>query len=449
MKRWAYSGVLLVGAWVGLIAAPSEADETGNWPQFRGEKVDGLATGDTLPDTWSTTENVVWKADIPGWGWSSPVVWGTKIFVTSAVGELEREKLVVGGYPGGRVKPTDVHRWMTYCIDFDTGKFLWEQEAHRGVPPEERHPKNSFANATPITDGERVYALQENIGMFCYDMNGNKQWEQRWGSFPMRGGWGPGTSPVLHKNTIYLVNDNERESFMLALDKTTGKELWRVAREERSNWSTPYIWEHEGRTEIVTIGTGKIRSYALDGKLLWELVGTSGLVSQTPVAKHGLLYVGAGYHYGPLYAVRPGATGNITLTGDETSNQWIAWSQSRSSSIHPCYLISDERLFVLFDAGLLTCLNAKNGDTIFPRKRLDTGGGRFYASPWAYNGKVFLLNEDGTTWVVEDGPEFKVLGKNVLNDYAWATPAIARGSLFLRTYSGLYRLQKAKEAEKN
>jgi outer membrane protein assembly factor BamB len=237
------------------------------------------------------------------------------------------------------------------------------------------------------------------------------------------------------------VNDNERESFLVAVDKLTGEEKWRVERQEKSNWSTPYVWEHDGRAELATIGTNKVRSYDLDGKLLWELVGTSGLVSQTPLAKHGLLYLGAGYHYGPLYAIRPGATGDISLESRDTSNDWIAWSQPRGSSIHPCYLISGERLFVLFDAGLLTCFHARTGETIFPRQRLNTGGGRFYASPWAYNGKIFLLNEDGTTWVVEDGPEFKVIRKNVLDDYAWATPAISRGSLFIRTYTGLYRLQ--------
>lgn len=435
MSRFAFAGLVV------LMIAGNTAAETANWPQFRGARSDGLAIGETLPDTWSTTENVVWKAELPGWGWSSPVVWGDKIFVTTAVSDTAREKLRVGGYPGGHVKPTDVHRWITYCLDFDTGKIVWQREAHRGVPPEERHPKNSYANATPITDGERVYAHFGNIGMFCYDTDGNPQWEQRWGSFPIRGGWGPGTSPVLHKDRIFLVNDNENESFMLALDKHTGKEIWRVDRQERSNWSTPYVWENEHRTEIVTIGTGRVRSYDLDGNVLWELNGTSGLVSLTPLAKDGLLYLGAGYHYGPLYAIRPGAKGDITLDSGASNSEWIAWFQRRGSSIHPCYLISGNRLFVLFDAGLLTCFDAQTGETIFPRQRLNTGGGRFYASPWAYNGKIFLLNEDGTTWVVEDAPEFKVIRKNSLDDYAWATPAVARGSLFIRTYTGLYRIQ--------
>ncbi|HUE70748.1 MAG TPA: PQQ-binding-like beta-propeller repeat protein [Pirellulaceae bacterium] len=428
-----------------LAVAQSAAAQTVNWPQFRGARSDGLGEGQTLPETWSTIENVVWKADIPGWGWSSPVIWGDKIFVTSAVNQRQREKLVVGGYPGGRTKPTDVHRWMTYCLDFESGKIVWEREAHQGVPPEERHPKNSYVNATPVTDGERVYAYFDNVGMFCYDLDGKQLWERKWGSFPMRGGWGPGASPVLHKDRLYLVNDNERESFLVALDKTSGKKIWRIDREEKSNWSTPYVWEHD-RTEIVTIGTGKVRSYDLEGNVLWELTGTSGLVSLTPVAKHGLLYLGAGYHYGPLYAIRPGASGDISLGAGETSNQWIAWSQPRGSSIHPCYLISGDRLYVLFDAGLLTCYSATTGETVFPRQRLNTGGGRFYASPWAYNGRIFLLNEDGTTWVVEDSSEFQVIRKNVLGDYAWATPAMARGSLFIRTYSGLYRLQNLADA---
>lgn len=441
MKQTALS-LLLVAMLPSLVLA-----ETTDWPQFRGAKSDGLAEGTTLPETWSSTENVVWKTDIPGWGWSSPVIWGDRIFVTSAVGENELAKPVIGGYPGGHIRPTDVHRWMTYCLDFDTGEIVWQREAYKGVPPEQRHPKNSYANASPITDGKRVFAYFGNIGMFCYDMDGEKLWEHKWGSFPMRGDWGPGTSPVLHKDRVYLVNDNEQESFMVALDITTGEEIWRVERQEKSNWSTPYIWQNEDRTEIVTIGTGKVRSYGLDGKVLWELTGTSGLVSLMPVAKHGLLFLGAGYHYGPLYAIRPGASGDISLKSGETSNEWIAWSQPRGSSIHPCYLISDERLYVLFDAGLLVCYNAKTGETIFPRQRLDTGGGRFYASPWAYNGKIFLLNEDGTTWVVEDGPAFKAVRKNSLDDNAWATPAIARGSLFIRTFTGLYRIQNADDAD--
>jgi outer membrane protein assembly factor BamB len=375
------------------------------------------------------------------------VIWGKRIFVTAAVHDGPRDKMFAGGYPGGFVTPTDVHRWLTYCLDFDTGKILWQREAHKGVPPQPRHPRNSYASETPICDGERVYTYFANIGLFCYDLDGKPLWEKRWDSYPMRGGWGTGTSPVLLKDRLFIVNDNEKESFMVALDKTTGKQIWHAPRAEKSNWATPYVWENELRTEIVTIGTNKARSYDPEGKVLWELAGTSGLVSQVPMSKHGLLYLGAGYHYGPLYAIRPGASGDISLKDGETSNQWIAWSQPRGSSIHPGYVISGDRLYVLFDAGLLSCSNAKTGETIFPRQRLNTGGGRFYASPWAYNGKLFLLNEDGTTWVVEDNPTFNVIRKNSLDDFAWATPAISQGSLFIRTYTRLYRLQTKADGE--
>ena len=440
------SRILCAGLCV-LLFAPTTSAQTSNWPQFRGAFVDGLGEGATLPESWSTTENVVWKVDLPGWGWSSPVIWEKSIFVTAAVHEGSRDKMFAGGYPGGFEKPSDVHRWMTYCLDFDTGKIRWEREAHRGAPPQPRHPRNSYASETPVCDGKRVYAYFANIGLFCYDMNGKPIWEKRWDSYPMRGGWGTGSSPVLYKDRIYILNDNEKESFIVALDKETGNQIWRVERNEKSNWSTPYVWENEQRTEIVTIGTNKARSYGLDGKVIWELSGTSGLVSQIPMSKHGLLYLGAGYHYGPLYAIHPGGSGDISLKEGEAKNQWIAWSNPRGSSIHPGYLISGERLYVLFDAGLLACFHAKTGATIFPRERLNTGGGRFYASPWSYNGKLFLLNEDGNTWVVDDGPKFQVIRKNSLGDFAWATPAIAHGSLFIRTYTKLFRLQKKPNAD--
>lgn len=432
--------VSLATAW--LIAPRLIAADTVNWPQYRGANADGLGEGATLPETWSTTENVVWQTSVPGWGWSSPIVWGDRIFVTSAVGETALTTPRVGGYPGGNIEQKETHRWMLYCLDFETGKILWEFEAHRGIPPQKRHPRNSFASETPVTDGERVYAYFANIGLFCCDMEGRKLWERRWPSYPMRDGWNTGTSPVLHGDRIFIQNDNDQESFLETLDKRTGQTLWRVPREEKSTWSTPYVWESGARTELVTIGTNKIRSYAPeDGRVIWELRGTSGLVSQIPLSKHGLLYAGAGYHYGPLYAIRPGASGDITLEGDATSNEWIAWSQKRGSSIHPGYLISGERLFVCYDSGLLGCYNAKTGAEIIARTRLNTKGGRFYASPWAYNGRVFMLNENGDTWVIEDAPEYQLVRKNSLGDVAWATPAIARGSLFIRTYASLFRLQ--------
>jgi outer membrane protein assembly factor BamB len=425
-----------------LLAAMPVFSETKHWPQYRGPASDGIGEGATLPQTWSETENVVWRTKIPGWGWSSPIVWGNRIFTTSAIGQTELPTPHIGGYPGGHIGSEEEHRWLVHALDFETGAVIWEFEAHRGIPPKMRHPRNSFASETPVTDGERVYAWFANIGLFCLDFSGKKLWERRWPAYSMRDEWNTGTSPVLHGSQIFIQNDNEEDSWLECLDKTTGETLWRVPREERSTWSTPYYWESGPRDELVTIGTNRIRSYdPKDGTLLWQLSGSSGLVSLMPVAKDGLLYVGAGYHYGPLYAIRPGAMGDITLKDGMTSNASIAWSQRRGSSIHPCYLILGERLYVCYDSGLFASYHAKTGAEIIPKQRLNTMGGRFYASPWSYQGKIFMINENGDTWVVNDSPEYELVRKNSLGDIVWATPAIAQGSLLVRTYSWLYRLQ--------
>ncbi len=426
-------------------AAPTSA-ETKNWPQYRGAASDGLGEGETLPETWSETENVVWRTKLPGWGWSSPIVWGDRIFTTSAAGKTELPTPHVGGYPGGHVGTDEEHRWLVHSVDYETGTILWEFEAHRGPPPKARHPRNSYASETPVTDGERIYAWFANIGLFCLDFTCRKLWERRWPAYSMRDEWNTGTSPVLHGDRLFIQNDNEEESWIECLDKHTGKTLWHVARDERSTWSTPYYWQSGPRDELITIGTNRIRSYDPEnGTLHWELSGSSGLVSLMPVAKNGLLYVGAGYHYGPLYAIHPGAKGDISLKNGATNNEFVAWSQRRGSSIHPCYLVSGERLFVCYDSGLFACYHAKTGAEILPKTRLDTKGGRFYASPWSYNGKVFLLNENGDTWVIEDAPAYKLIRKNSVGDVTWATPAIAHGSLFLRTYSWLFRIQERME----
>jgi len=264
-----------------------------NWPQFRGPAASGVSANSGLPDTWSATDHVAWKTQIPGRGWSSPIVWGGRIFVATAIKEEgEPEPVKKGLYFGGdRPAPKEVHRWMVYCLDLDTGRIVWEKEAHRGVPQHGHHLKNSLASETPVSDGERVYAYFGNVGMFSFDFEGKLLWSERWESVPTRFGWGTAASPVLHGERIYVVNDNEKESFLVALDKKTGERIWRVERDEKSNWATPFVWENEKRTEIVTPGTGKIRSYGLDGQLLWELGGMSVITIPAPFAQHGLLYV--------------------------------------------------------------------------------------------------------------------------------------------------------------
>jgi outer membrane protein assembly factor BamB len=417
-----------------------------NWPQFRGGPAAGVAEQSGLPDSWSTSKNVVWKMDIPGRGWSCPIVWGDKVFITSVTRDGNAEPPKKGLYMGGeRSKPpADTHHWKVFCIDFNTGKLLWEKQVHEGKPQGNVHIKNTYASETPVTDGECVYAYFGNLGVFCLDMDGKELWNKKWPTFKTVFSWGPAASPVLYKDRLIIVNDNEEKSFLVALDKTTGKEIWKVAREEPTNWATPFVWENEKRTEIVTPGRKKIRSYDLDGKPLWELGGMSQIVIPTPFSRFGLLYISSGYVLDnknrPIYAIRPGATGDISLKEGETRNAYIAWYRKFGGPYNPTPIIYGDYLYVLYDRGMVGCFDAKTGKEIY-KERIHPGASAFTVSPWAYDGKLFCLSEDGDTFVIQAGPEFKVLGKNSLDEMCMASPAISRKSLLIRTLSKLYRIE--------
>ena len=425
------------------------------WPQFRGQQAGAVADDRSLPETWSETENIVWKTDIPGLGWSSPVVWDDHIFITTAISSGQEAAPVPGLYDEhDHIKAAAVNRWVVYDVDFKTGNIRWAHELRTVYPPLLRHIKNSYASETPVTDGERVYVYFGSIGLVAaLDLNGQPLWMKDVGAFNTHVELGTAASPVLYKDRLYIVNDNTTQSFMVAFDKRTGDEIWRINREERGNWSTPFVWENELRTEIVTSGTGKVRSYDLDGKLLWELSGMSVLTIPTPFTQHGLVYISSGYPGGalrPVYDIRPGASGDISLwpqQGDELggfpgrrkSSRYVAWSYSLLGTYNTSALVYGDHYYTLLDRGLLVCHDARTGEEIYGRQRIEPGSG-FTASPWAYNGKIFLLSEDGDTYVIQAGPEFKLLGKNSLNEMALATPAVVRGSLIIRTQSKLYRI---------
>lgn len=421
-----------------------------NWPQFRGPDSRGIATSDNLPDRWSATENVAWKTDLPGRGWSSPIVWGDRVFLTTVINSGKTEEPKKGLYFGGdRPKPADaVHQWKVVCLDLKTGAVRWERLVHEGKPQTPIHIKSSYASETPVTDGERVYGYFGNVGVFCFDLDGQPIWKHEVKPQATRLGWGTAASPVLHRGRLYVVNDNDQESSLLALDAKTGKPVWQVARDEKSNWATPFVWQHAQRTEIVTPGTGKVRSYDLDGKLLWSLKGMSSITIATPYEHKGLLYVSSGYvldQAKPIYAIRPGASGDITLKSGETSNEFIAWSQPKSASYNPSSLVFNDRLYVLYDMGLVRSFQASDGKALFDLQRLPNGRA-FTSSPWAYAGKVFCLNEDGVTFVLKASDQFEVLHTNSLaeDDMCMATPALAGDRLLIRTSARVYCIQTAK-----
>lgn len=414
------------------------------WPQFRGPGSTGVAEGSNLPDTWSTTQNVKWKTAIPGQGWSSPIAWGDRIFVTSVVpaGEIEVPKR--GLYlQGERPAPTIEHRYMVYAISFATGKILWQRQMHRGVPRGPRHLKNTFASETPTTDGKLVYAAFGNVGIYAMDFDGALVWSKPMDAAATRNGWGTASSPVLHDGRLYFVNDNEDASWLMAVDAATGKTIWRIERPKETNWATPFVWRHAGRTEIVTNGTSAIRSYGLDGAALWQLGPSSTHVIPTPFAAGDLLYVSSGYvgdSKRPVYAVRPGASGDISLKPGETSNASIAWSLPQGGTYIESPIVYGDNFYTLFDRGFFTCHDAKTGKEIYTKVRLDPTASGFSASPWAYNNKIFAMSEDGTTYVIQAGPEFKVIGQNVLDEFTMASPAIHRDSLLIRTATSLYKI---------
>lgn len=417
-----------------------------DWPQFRGPTSSGVAPGAGYPMQWDTNQNVAWSTEIPGLGWSSPIVAGGKVFLTSVVTDGKVEPPKKGLYFGGeRPNPgADTNHWMVWCLDTAKGGILWKREVHSGPPPGPRHVKNTYASETPVTDGERVYAMFGNQGVYCLDMDGKVLWSKELTAKKTAFAWGTAASPVLFSGRLVIVQDNEEESSITALDPKSGDQVWRTARDERSNWATPMVWKHDEVKELVVPGRKKVRSYGTDGTVLWEFGGMSSIVIPTPLEANGLLYVSSGYvgdKTRPIFAIRSGAKGDISLKPDESTNSFIAWRESTIGPYNPSPIIYGDRLYVLYDFGFFACYDARTGKQIYERQRLnkDASAG-FTSSPWAADGRIYCLSEDGDTYVIEAGAEYKPVGKNSLGEMCMATPAIAEKSFFIRTASRLVRI---------
>jgi outer membrane protein assembly factor BamB len=441
--------IVLRGLVLSALAVSLAAQE--NWPQFRGADSRGVGKSDHLPLVWGPGTNVQWRVDVPGRGWSSPIVWGEKLFLTSALSEGDEETPKKGLYFGGERPATkNKHRWLALCLDRKTGKTLWNKELFAEVPNTSIHVKNSYASETPVTDGERLYVLFGQIGLFCLDLDGKVLWHQRFEPHKTINGWGTSISPVLHGDRVFVVSDNEEKSWVAAFDKKTGKEIWRVDRDEPTNFATPYVWKNPTRTELVVPGRKQVRSYDLDGKLLWSFKGMSTITIPTPFESDGLLYLCAGYvgdkqnPNKPVYVVKPGAKGDLTLPEGKLESEYIAWMQPNSAPYNPSALVYENRFYVLWDFGFLSCREARTGKEVYDKQRLKTDGtAGFTSSPWAYRGRVFCLSEDGDTYVVPGGDVFKLERINSLGEMCMATPAIAGDQLFIRTLGGLYAIKEA------
>lgn len=428
------------------VCGSSATGDDNSWPRFRGPNATGVAPDDPgLPITWSTTENVAWVADVPGLGWSCPVVWGDRVFLTSVVTDQPTQVPEKGLYLGEGVREPakGIHRWMVYCFDLNTGELLWQHEAHAGQPQVPRHPKSTYASETPTTDGERLYVLFGDLGLWCYDLDGNLLWERKIEPKKTQFDYGAAASPVVHDGQVIVVYDNLESSWIAAFDARTGDERWRTPRDETRSWSTPLVWTNPIRTEIVVAGEKRNRGYSLDGELLWEFDGEmASPVIPSPFAAQGLCYIASGYvaeNHRPTFALRPGASGNIAPDGDFDNSQFIAWYQDRSGPYNTSQIVYGDYLYTLHDQGFLTCHDAKTGEEVYGKQRFSPSGS-FTASPFAYNGRLFCLSEDGLTYVVKPGPEFEILATNSLDERCLSSPAVVDDKLLIRTASKLYCL---------
>ena len=422
-----------------LTVAWGFVSQEGEWPYWRGPAADGMAVGDA-PLHWSDTQNVKWKADIPGRGSSSPVIWGDQIFVTTAVKTGPDAKPEPAATPAPKMQlttpgPQAEHKFELLCLDRRTGKLLWERTAITAVPHEGYHPTyGSFASNSPVTDGKHVYAFFGSRGMYCYDMKGNLVWQKDFSvQMRMRMAFGEGMAPVISGDRLILVFDHEGDSFMVVLDKNTGKEIWRVDRDERSNWAAPLVVDFKGKKQIIVSAVKKVRSYDFDsGKVIWECAGLGANTIPAPVHQDDMVFVMSGYQNPNLMAIRLGREGDLTGTDA------IVWSQTKGNSYTPSPVLYDNKLYVLTDNGMVSCYNARTGEPYYHQTRLPKSYS-FKSSPVGANGKLYLASENEDVIVLRMGEKFEVLATNTMTDEMFiATPAIMGGEIFLRGRNTLY-----------
>ena len=415
-----------------------------NWPQFRGPGATGVTEGLPKPTKFdgAKSENVRWKTAIPGLSHASPVVWGNKVFVVTAVNSANDEKRFGLYGDVAPVKDDPKHAWKVYALDKASGKILWERTAYEGIPKVKRHPKSSHAASTPATDGKHLIALFGSEGLYAYDLNGKLLWKQDLGVldagwfYDVDYQWEYGSSPTIYKNLVIVQADLQKNSFIAAYDIKTGKQVWKTMREEIPGWGSPTVYEGKTRAELITVGTKAIRGYdPATGKEFWRLGPMAEITTPTPFVAHDLIYVTSGYRpIQPIYAIKPGANGDLTLKEGQASSEFIAWSKQRGGPYMPTPIVYGDLLYTCSNNGVLAAYNAKTGEQVY-QERLGGTGGAFTASPVASDGKLYFSSEDGDVFVVKAGPKYELLAKNPVGEVMMATPAISDGLLIVRTVS--------------
>jgi len=426
-----------------------------NWPSFRGPSAAGVAEGYPTPSKWDlkSGENIRWKTPIPGLAHSSPVIWGDRVFVTTAVKSEGESVLKVGLYGDIKSEKEDtVFDWHLYCIDRKTGKVLWIRRCHSGKPKVKRHAKSTHANATACTNGKVVVAFFGAEGLYCYDVEGNLVWQKDlgvldWGYFRAPAAqWGGGSSPIIHNNMVILQCDVQKDSFIAAYALKDGAQVWRTPRDDVPTWGTPTVYTGAEHSQIIINGFKHIGAYDIEtGAEIWRMTGGGDIPVPTPIVAHDLIYItNAHGRMSPVYAVKLSATGDISLKENESNNQHVAWSHPKGGNYMTTPIVWEDYLYCCSNSGKLSCFNAATGELVY-RESLGSSSVASSASPVAANGKIYFPGEKGDIYVVQAGPEFKVIAVNKMNETCMATPAISRGALFFRTRNYLVSVAEPKE----
>jgi outer membrane protein assembly factor BamB len=435
--------ILLTLAW------PVQAQT--NWPSFRGTSARGITKGAVTATVWDVGkgENILWKKAIPGLGHSSPVIWGDRLFLTTAINQRKAAPLKVGLYGDPEsARDDDVQQWRVLCLNKRTGETLWDRIAHEGGPRQRRHPKATHANCTMATDGTVVVAFFGSEGLYCYDMAGHPRWQKDWGVLranptvyndapdPQVTGleWGFASSPIIYSNRVFVQCDVLTNGFVAALDVADGKEVWRTRRDDTATWSTPNVCVEGPRPQLVVNGWKHMGGYDLrTGEEIWRMSGGGDCPVPTPVVWNGLIFLMSAHGpRGPIYVVRADARGDVSLRSGESTNRYVAWSVLRGGSYMQTPLIYGDYLYSCHVDGVLSCYEARTGKQIY-KERLGKGGDGFTASPVASEGKLYFTSERGAVYVVKPVADHTVLATNQMDEVCMATPAISEGTIFFRT----------------
>ena len=429
-----------------------------NWPSFRGPNASGVSDGKATPISWDAEKNIniAWKTAIPGLAHSSPVVWGDKVFITTAISSDPKSVFRSGLY-GDVDSATDLskHTWKVYALDKKTGKILWESVAYEGQPKTKRHIKSTFANASPATDGKYIIAFFGSEGLYCYDMKGKLVWKQDLGVldagwfFDPDYQWGTASSPIIYKDLVIVQCDVSKGSFIAAYNLKTGKQVWRTERDEIPSWGTPTIVQGKTRVELVTNATRAVRAYdPMTGKELWRLTGNPEITATTPIAANDLIFICNSYRPNqPIYAIKQGvANGDISLKDGKETNEFVVWSKQRGGSYMPTPVVYGDFLHVLANHGVLTVFNAKTGERVYQQRVADKGGA-FSASPIIANGNLYLASEDGEVHVVKAGPKYELVSTNQIGEVMMATPAVSDGMIFIRGQHHVFAIAAKTDAK--